>query len=123
MAREIALLERRRAFAFRRTNFVRSLAGAAAGAATEEAASQTLRAAVRRELGWSLEGEFQRSILDRLQPVGRLVWQSLRGEEAATPPAIQAALEAFEAWFETTHGSSFYALFDQEAPEVALVET
>jgi hypothetical protein len=98
------------------------LVGAAGGADQEEAAAAAQRAAVRRDLGWGGEGDFHRAILDRLQPVGRIVWQYLRGVADVTPATVHAELEAFEAWYEATHGNSFYALFDQEIAEVALVE-
>jgi hypothetical protein len=123
MVEQLALLERRRAFAYRRMNLVRSLAGAAANGETEEAAAAAQRGAIRHELGWSVESDFHRGILDGLRPIGVLVWQSLRTDEAATPAAMLVALETFEAWFEATHGSAFYALFDQEVLEIPLVET
>jgi hypothetical protein len=128
MADEVALLERRRALAFRRSNVVRALAAAAVAAETEQAALAAQRAALREELDWRLESAAQREILDRLQPLGRLVWQCAHGDgEGASrgeraPSAIHAELEAFETWFEATHGKSFYALFDQYGPELPVVE-
>lgn len=121
MAAEVARLERRRAFAHRRMNLVRTLIAPIAAAATEEAAASAQRAAARRELGWEREGDYHRAILDRLKPVGIALWHSVRGEESAT--AALAELEAFETWFETSHKEPFYALFDRTPPEVGLVET
>jgi hypothetical protein len=121
LAREVAQLERRRAFAHRRMNFVRVLADAAKTDDLEEAAAAQ-RAAVRLELGWGRESEFHRAVLDRLRPVARLVWQGARGR-GLEAKAINAELEAFEAWFEAAHRQPFYALFDREPPEVGLVET
>jgi len=124
MAQEVTLLERRRAFAHRRMNLARMLAGAAAGADAEATATAAQRAVVGREFGWDGESEFQRAVLDRLRPVGLAVWRCTRGGDGAEPPAaVQAELEAFETWFETAHEGSFYALFDREPPEVSLVET
>ncbi len=123
LAQEIARLERRRAFAHRRMHLVRLLAAAAATADAEEEAAVVQRAAVRRELGWERESDFRRGVLDRLQPVGLAVWHCASGQEGAEPSAVHAGLEAFEAWFEATHNGPFYALFDQEPPEVGLVET
>jgi hypothetical protein len=122
MMEEVARLERRRAFAFRRTNLVRALATAAGAADCEEAVDPAQRAAVRRELGWGCESDFHRAILDRLQPVGRRVWQYTGGVKDGKPSAIHAELESFEAWYEATYDNSFYALFDQDIAEVALVE-
>jgi hypothetical protein len=123
MAAEVARLERRRAFAHRRMNLVRTLSAPLAAAETEEAAASALRAAARRELGWEREGEYHRAVLDRLQPVGFVLWQCVRGAKDAAPSAALAELEAFETWFETTHKEPFYALFDHAPAEVGLVET
>jgi hypothetical protein len=122
MADEIARLERRRAFAFRRTRLVRALATAAVGADTEEAAAIAQRRAVRDELGWSSASSAYDLILDQLQPVGRVVWQCACGAEQGTPAAVNATLEEFETWFEKEHDKSFYALFDQYFPEVPVVD-
>jgi hypothetical protein len=122
LTEEIGRLERRRAFAFRRTQLMRLLAGAAVGADSEEAAISAQRRAVREELGWSSEGPAYSRILDRLQPVGGAVWQCARGERAGEAAAVYAELEAFEAWFENEHSKSFYALFDQYVPEVPVVD-
>jgi hypothetical protein len=123
MAAEVARLERRRAFAHRRMNLVRTLVAPITAAETEEAAASAQRAAARREHGWEREGDYHRAILDRLQPVGIALWRSVRGAEDATPSATLAELEAFETWFETNHKEPFYALFDRAPPEVGLVET
>jgi tRNA A37 N6-isopentenylltransferase MiaA len=128
MADEVAELERRRAFAFRRANVVRALAQAAAASETEEAALAAQRASLRDELDWRLESAVQREILDRLQPLGRLMWRCLRGEDGGAKgkedmsSAVRAELDAFESWFETAHGKSFYTLFDQYVPELPVVE-
>jgi hypothetical protein len=123
MAQEVARLERRRAFAHRRVYLVRLLAAAAAPAEAEEAAAAARRAAVRRALGWGGESDFRRAVLDGLRPAGIAVWRCARGGEAAQPSVVQAALEAFETWYEATHGQPCYSLLDQEPPEVGLVET
>lgn len=119
---EIARLERQRAFAFRRTRLVRALATAAVGAETEENALAAQRRAVREELGWTGESEAYGAILDRLQPVGRALWQCACGAEGSTPANVNEELQAFEASFEASHGKSFYVLFDQYAPEVPVVD-
>jgi len=122
MAAEVARLERRRAFAFRRTRLVRTLATAAVGVEDEEAALAAQRGAVREELGWSGESEAHGAILDGLEPLGRTVWQCACGVEEGTPEAVNRDLEKFEAWFEGAHGKSFYVLFDQYMPEVPVVD-
>ena len=122
LTEEIGRLERRRAFAFRRTQLMRVLAGAAFGAGSEEVAAAAQRRAVREELGWSSENTAYGRTLDRLQPVGRAVWQCACGDPAGDAAAVNAELEAFESWFENEHSKSFYALFDQYVPEVPVVD-
>jgi hypothetical protein len=122
LAQEIVHLERQRAFAFRRTRLIRTLAGGAAGAESEAVAMTAQRRAVCEELGWSGESEAQGEILDRLQAVGRVVWQCTCGVEEGTPSGVAAELERFEAWFEGARGKPFYALFDQYVPEVPVVD-
>jgi len=122
MAREIADLERQRAFAFRRARLIRALAAAGAGAEQEEAAAAAQRRAVSELIGWSDASEARDAILDRLGPVGRIVWLCACGAEEGTPASAAAALQEFEAWFEGAHGKPFYALFDQYVPEVPVVD-
>ncbi len=121
MSQEVAHLERQRAFAFRRTRLIRTLASSAAGA-DSEAAAAAQRVAVRDELGWSGESEAYGKILDRLKPVGAAVWRCTDEEGEGTAAAVTAELKQFEAWFEEAHGKSFYALFDQYHPEVPVVD-
>lgn len=122
LAQEVARLERRRAFAYRRMNFVRALATAAKTKDSEADVIAAQRAAARHELDWFDNSEFQRTVLDRMQPVGLAVWRCLRGQDAEVT-AIQAELDAFEGWFEATYREPFYAQFDREPPQVSLVET
>jgi hypothetical protein len=122
LTQEIVHLERQRAFAFRRTRLIRTLADAAAGVEAEDVAAAAQRRAVCEELGWSGESEAQGEILDRLQAVGRAVWQCTCGVDDATPSGVAAELARFEAWFEGARGKPFYALFDQYAPEVPVVD-
>jgi hypothetical protein len=103
-------------------HLVRLLTAAGATAEAGEAAAAAQRTAVCRELGWERETEFRRAVLDRLQPAGLAVWRCALSGAGAEPAAVLAGIEAFEAWYETTHGGPFYALLDQEPPEVALVE-
>jgi len=123
MAQEIAVLERRRAFAFRRSHLVKALGAAAARAEKSEDVAAAQRTSVRHELGWEIESEFHRAILDGLRPAGEAVANFARSEGDVAPSAILAELEAFEAWYLSTYGEAFYALFDREVPQVALVET
>jgi hypothetical protein len=123
MSEEVSRLERQRAFAFRRTRLVRVLAAhAGTPEAKPEEAWQAQRRAVRDELGWSGTSEAHEAILARLQPVAAAVRNQVCSNEDRSPAEVMAELEAFEAWFETTRGTSFYALFDQYFPEVPVVD-
>ena len=125
MAAEVARLERQRAFAFRRTRLVRTLAQHEHPADTKpEAAWQAQRQAVRDELGWSEPSDAHDAILTRLEPVARAVRLCVTAEGNGAEPAaaVQEELAAFEAWFEGERGTSFYALFDQYFPEVPVVD-
>jgi hypothetical protein len=128
MAAEVARLERQRAFAFRRTRLIRTLAQHAGAAETKpEEAWLAQRHAVRNELGWSEPSDAHDRILAHLEPVATAVRSCANAEAAEGAPkdasaAVQEELAAFEAWFEEAHGTSFYALFDQYFPEVPVVD-
>lgn len=120
MADEIALLARRRAFAYRRARLIRALA--AVRDVDPKVAADAQRMAVSRELGWSGESKTEIAILDKLEPVGHAVWRCACSLEDATADDVMTELEAFETWFERAHGKAFYALFDQYVSEVPVVD-
>lgn len=135
MHRELKRLERRRAFAFRRRHLVTILADATLKAKEASQPTEEARyAALAREVGWRREGDFQKAVRAEMARVGELIEAALasspQGEEAEAKgasiaeasAALLAALEAFETWYETAYGAPFYALFDQEAAEVPLVD-
>jgi hypothetical protein len=123
MTEQVALAERQRAFAFRRTRLIRTLAGSAGAQAAEpEQVWGAQRQSVRDELGWTGKSDAYDAILARLQPVALAVWKCACAVDGETRPAVAPELEAFEAWFEGAHGKSFYALFDQYVPEVPVVD-
>lgn len=123
MAEQIGRLERQRAFAFRRTRLIRTLAnGVGADASEPETAWGAQRQAVCDELGWTDKRDAYDAILARLRPVALAVWRCTCAADGEAPSAVAPELEAFEAWFEGAHGKSFYALFDQYVPEVPVVD-
>lgn len=123
MAERIARLERQRAFAFRRTRLIRTLANSAGVEGSEpEQVWAVQRQAVHDELGWTGKSEAYDAILSRLQPVAQAVRQCVCAREGEVPPPVAPTLEAFEDWFEGAHGKSFYALFDQYVREVPVVD-
>lgn len=123
MAEQIARAERQRAFAFRRTRLIRTLADNVPGEPAEpEAVWTSQMQAVRDELGWTRKSESYDTILAHLKPVADTVRDCLCKPEAPPPAAVSDALVAFETWFEGEHGKSFYVLFDQYTPEVPVVD-
>jgi hypothetical protein len=110
LAQEVARLERRRAFAHRRMNLVRTLAAAAATAESEEEAAVVQRATVRRELGWERENDFRRAVLHRLQPVGSAIWHCARGKEGAQTVRRPPSSITSKPWFEAAQGSVLRAV-------------
>ena len=123
LAEQIARLERRRAYAFRRTRLVRALAEAVPkdlAADKPDDAWPLQSKAVCEELGWGALSDSYKTILAQLAPVGRAVAQRIvsPGDDAN----VVGALEAFETWFEGAHGKPFYVLFDQYMPEVPVVD-
>ncbi len=122
LADRIAKMERDRAFAFRRTRLIRTLADATAGAEDEADAMAMQRRAVRTDIGWTGESDSHAAILDKLRPVGQAVWQCACEDPEATAANVHTELQTFEAWFETTHGKPFYVLFDVYTPEVPVVD-
>lgn len=123
MAEEIARIERERVFAFRRTRLIRLLASSATGAEDEPAALAAQSQAVCEEFGWSSEAPAHKEILERLEPVGKAVWRcACATDEQVDAAATNEALSAFEDWFETARGQSFYRLFEQHVPNTPLVD-
>jgi hypothetical protein len=125
MAQEVARLERRRAFAYRRLNLMRTLAPAIASAESEEAAVAKGLAILRTELGWTYDSETRKETLTRFEPVVRATFAGLVPGEAETPVTaadIHKELSDFETWYETRFERPFWALFDQEIVELPLVE-
>ena len=82
-AEHAKVLERERAFAYRRLNFMRAVAEAVAGAESKEAAIAAATAAMRTELGWSGDSEapeieyHRATVLSRLVPVARQAFASV----------------------------------------------
>ncbi|WP_072394598.1 hypothetical protein [Hyphomicrobium sp. CS1GBMeth3] len=123
MAEEIARAERRRAFAFRRARLIRLLVAGATGAETEEAALAQQSRVICADLGFSVDNPAHVEILDRLEPVGKAVWQCVcTTDDQMDAATANDALHNFEAWFENARGQSFYVLFERPAPKTPLVD-
>lgn len=123
MAEEIARIECQRAFAFRRTRLVRLLVSSSMGAADEQTALAAQSQALCEELGWSTENPAHKEILQRLEPVGKAVWQcACATDEQVDSVATNDALRDFEDWFDKARGQSFYRLFEHHVPDTPLVD-
>jgi hypothetical protein len=123
-AERIKALERDRAFAHRRLNFMRAIAEAVAAAQSEEIAVAAAIAAMRAKLGWWDEGEARAEVLSRFVPVTQQVFADRApGVEGELPLAdVLGALEAFETWYRETHPHPFWVLFENEMPETPRVD-
>lgn len=131
-ATRIAALERERAFAFRRMNLMRSVAEAAkpqmeddsdpAERSGEEIAVARALALLRVRLGWSSDSETRDATLAHFAPVVIALYRASGDAEMPDETSgIDDALGRFEAWYEETHGVSFWMLFEnpmQDTPRV-----
>jgi len=123
IAKEIAVRERRRQFAYRRLDLADTTVKVVRGAETEEAGLAAGLSAFKRSLAWNTETEARKKILAAWTPVVAAVWRTCRGEpEAEQVSAAIAAIRSFEAWYLSEHGTDFLALFDVELPELPVVE-
>jgi hypothetical protein len=134
-ATRIAMLERERAFAFRRMNLMRSVAEAAepqaddnsdlAEQSGEEIAVARALALIRVRLGWSSDSETRDATLAHFAPVVIALHRASVGEDQPIPdetPEIDEALGRFEAWYEKAYGISFWILFENPMPDTPRVD-
>jgi hypothetical protein len=123
METEISRLERERAFAYRRLNFMCTLSEGIRAAQSEEAAVAAGRSLVRAELGWESDSETRAETLSRLAAVTQATFACLAS--AAAEPSVEAvfkALSEFEAWYAGRFEQPFWALFERQVEELPLVE-
>lgn len=117
VAEKTKTLERERAFAHRRLNFMRAIADAVASAEDEAIAVAAAGAVVQAKLGWASDSEARSEVLDRFMPVSKAVFADSDSSED-----VVAALRGFEDWYLDTRGSSFWALFETYIPETPRVD-
>ena len=122
---QVKVLERERAFAHRRLNFMRSVTEAVAAAESEEIAVAAATAIMRAKLGWSSDSDARTEVFLRFVPVAQQAFASLAppadDDEALLPDAI-GALTAFETWYRETHSNPFWTLFEHYMPETPVVD-
>ena len=119
----LAVLERERAFAFRRVHLMRALTGALESIEEEEAALLRAKSVLREELGWMSESEARNEVLERFGKVASTVFAALQADSDTKPvPDLLLELADFEKWYEATHTGPFWALFDDDVPETPVVD-
>lgn len=121
-AERIKTLERERSFAFRRLSLMKPITEAVAQAESEEVAVAASQAILRAKLGWSTDSEARSAILTQFAAVARGLFAYLHPQPEMPAAAVLAVLADFEAWYEATHRTSFWDLFDQPIPEMPLVD-
>ena len=113
-ARRGKALELARTHAFRRWNVLRDLHRAMQGGEERELAVARGLAQVCQRLGWpEAPDPARQAVLDALRPVAA----ALLGEGEP-----DAAVAAFEGWFEARTGGSFWALLDQPVYDTPVVD-
>jgi hypothetical protein len=122
MAARIAVLEQRRAFAFRRLNLMKPVAEAMGPAEDEPTAIAYALAAVRARLGWESDSEARAAVLARFAPVAQAVFASLMPDEEKSETDVPAALTQFETWYSQTPTTAFWTLFEHYIPETPRVD-
>jgi hypothetical protein len=117
-------LEHERAFAHRRLNFMQAIADAVATAESEEIAVAAATAVMRAKLGWSSDSDARTDVLSRFVPVAQQVFADLvpAAEDGAPLPDVIHALGEFETWYRETHPNPFWVLFENQLPEIPLVD-
>lgn len=121
-AKQLALVERERVFAFRRLNLMRAVANAMAQAEEVEVAVAEALAAVRAKIGWASDSDARAEVTSRFAPVARAVFQSATQSDAAPATSAQAALAEFENWYAGSHQKAFWDLFEQYVMETPRVD-
>ena len=124
--REIAertkALERERAFAHRRLNFMRMVADAVATAETEADAVAAANSVLRSRLGWSSDSEARTEVTTRFAAVAESIFAALDDDTSDQAPDVVGALRDFEAWYASTHPHPFWYLFEHYMPETPVVD-
>lgn len=116
-ARRTEILERARAFAYRRLNLLKKMAATAADEADAMKAADARMVVAFADIGWISDGldEKGRETEARFRPVAEALGD---GDE----PRMVAALAAFEAWFSDRFGRDFCAVYDRYVPDTPKVD-
>ena len=118
--RRTEILERARAFAYRRLNLLKKMAETAAEEPDANKAADARLVAAFVDIGWISGG------LDELDEKGRETEAKFRpvvdALGAGDEPRLTAALTEFEAWFSQRFGRDFCAVFDRYIPDTPKVD-
>ena len=119
-ARRTEVLERARAFAYRRLNLLKRMAETAADETDPRKAADARVVAAFADIGW-IGGS-----LDELDEKGRETEAKFRPVAEALgkgdEPGMIAALDAFEVWFAERFKRDFCAVFDRYVPDTPKVD-
>lgn len=126
----IRALAAARAEAYRRVNFLTTLADLAGSAPDGEGAMRNARAHLRVRLGWDEMTPARQEVLERFDAVALAIHAAVNGVPAAAdgaqgeaaPADAPAAMEAFESWYASTRESTFWYLFEHYMPETPVVD-
>jgi hypothetical protein len=118
-AAETARLQGIRVIAFRRVRLVDLLERSMPPGDDVEARVEYQADRLCREFGWSRESAAHAEVIARLQPVFRAL---ATGATSTQGGEVVKSLEAFENWFSSARGISFYALFDTHVQETPVVD-
>jgi hypothetical protein len=124
IAARIKELEKQRSFAFRRLNLMKEVGSVIASAESEEIAVAAATAVLRAKLGWVDDSDARIAVVSGFAPVAQAMFASLapvESEDEEKPDVIRTLAE-FEAWYEATHPSPFWMLFENYMPETPVVD-
>lgn len=116
-------IEQMRKFAYRRYNFMRTIAGAVANAANRDEAVEAALTSLRGSLGWSGDSEARLETTADFVPVAEAVFASISPEATEPPEAdVLGALTKFETTYLEKRGTPFWTLFENYFPETPVVD-
>ena len=124
IAARIKELEKQRSFAFRRLNLMKEVSSVIASAESEEIAVAAATAVLRAKLGWADDSDARIAVVSSFAPVAQAMFASLapvESEDEEKPDVIRTLAE-FEAWYEASHQSPFWVLFENYMPETPVVD-
>jgi len=117
VATRVGVLERDRAFAYRRLNLMKTIAETVGQAEEEQPAVAGALATLRSRLGWENDSEARAAVLERFAAVAQAMFVSLGRDEDQSKMDVAAALTEFETWYAQAHAAPFWTLFENYMPE------